>query len=71
MTLVTRTIEHLAGDLRLVQELVQRKPGRPANYYAVKLNLSHAYTRRLLVQLEQLGELDSKRVRVYRVAVRP
>lgn len=54
-----------------MQELVQRKPGRPANYYAVKLNLSHAYTRRLLVQLEQLGELDSKRVRVYRVAVRP
>ena len=37
----------------------------------VKLNLPHAHTRRLLVQLEQLGELDSKRVRVYRVAVRP
>lgn len=71
MTLVTRTTEQLAGDLRQVHELVERKPGRAANYYAVKLNLPHAYARKLLAQLEQLGELKSRTVRVYRVAVRP
>jgi DNA-binding IclR family transcriptional regulator len=60
-----------ATDLQNLLNLIREEPGHSANYYAVKLNLSHAYTRRLLVQLEQLGELDSKRVRVYRVAVRP
>ena len=59
------------NDLQNLLALIHEEPGHSANYYAVKLNLPHAHTRRLLVQLEQLGELDSKRVRVYRVAVRP
>lgn len=45
-------------------------PGRPANHYAVRLNLSHNYTRKLLAELAQLGELTSRTVRVYRAAVK-
>jgi len=58
-----------ATDLQNLLALVRQDPGRPANHYAARLNLPHNDVRKLLVQLEQRGELDSKRVRVYRVAL--
>ena len=59
-----------ATDMQNLLALVRKDPGRPANHYAVRLNLPHNYTRKLLAELEQLGELDSRTVRVYRAAVK-
>lgn len=59
-----------ATDMQNLLALVRNDPGQPANHYAVRLNLPHNDVRKLLVQLEQRGELDSKRVRVYRAAVK-
>lgn len=58
-----------ATDLQNLLALVRQDPGRPANHYAARLNLPHNDVRKLLVELEQQGELDSKRVRVYRAAL--
>ncbi|BBN95720.1 PHP C-terminal domain protein [Deinococcus grandis] len=59
-----------ATDMQNLLALVRKDPGRPANHYAVRLNLSHNYTRKLLAELAQLGELTSRTVRVYRAAVK-
>lgn len=59
-----------ATDMQNLLALVRKDPGRPANHYAVRLGLSHNYTRKLLADLAQLGELTSRTVRVYRAAMK-
>ncbi|MCD0164440.1 hypothetical protein [Deinococcus sp. 12RED42] len=58
-------------DARQLLDMVQARPGQSASAYAAALGWPHGYTRKLVGILEGLGQLDSKRVRVYRVAVRP
>ncbi|GHG21556.1 hypothetical protein GCM10017784_11350 [Deinococcus indicus] len=58
-------------DARQLLDMVQARPGQSASAYAAALGWSHGYTRKLLGILEGLGQLDSKRVSVYRVAVQP
>lgn len=58
-------------DARQLLNAVQAWPGQSATAYAAALGWPHGYTRKLLGILEGLGQLDSKRVSVYRVAVRP
>ncbi|MFT2719721.1 hypothetical protein ACMT4L_06905 [Deinococcus sp. A31D244] len=61
----------MSPDARQLLDTVQVQPGHSASAYAATLGWSHGYTRKLLGILEGLGQLDSKRVSVYRVAVRP
>lgn len=58
-------------DAQQLLDMVHVQPGQSASAYAAALGWSHGYTRKLLGILEGLGQLDSKRVSVYRVAVRP
>ena len=57
----------MGADAARLLALVRDNPGRTANWYAVEQSLPHAYTRRLLSILENLGDVDSRTVRVYRV----
>lgn len=56
----------MGADAARLLSLVRDNPGRTANWYAVEQSLPHAYTRRLLSILKELGDLDSYRVTAYR-----